>query len=185
MRIFISVSILFVFSISLSAQADRTNPCLPGCEGHVDGTLQQECTNEIMKSFFKENLIYPEAALEHSIEGFVAVEIRIDSTGQLLKTRVRKGPGYGCNEEAERLVQHFDQWIPGTEDGNPTNARFAVYVVFELPDTGIGSDEPKITSAPGKEEDQKYEIFSVVEYIPLFPAVKMKISMIERNAQMT
>ncbi len=61
--------------------------------------------NKAMDQFIKENLLYPEEALKNKVVGIVAVEIDIDVFGKVSSAKVKHGIGYGCDEEAIRLVQ--------------------------------------------------------------------------------
>ncbi|GAB1418288.1 hypothetical protein MASR2M12_10530 [Bacteroidales bacterium] len=54
--------------------------------------------------FIVANLRYPEAAQQARIEGAVIVEYEIDSDGQAHPLRILKSIGYGCDEEAMRVV---------------------------------------------------------------------------------
>jgi protein TonB len=56
------------------------------------------------KKFIAENLRYPEAALEAKVEGSVIVEYDISDDGVVINPHVLKGLGYGCDEEAVRLI---------------------------------------------------------------------------------
>jgi len=58
-----------------------------------------------MDEFIKKNLRYPEEAIENKVEGTVAVEIDIDVYGKVSAAKVKHGIGYGCDEEAVRLVR--------------------------------------------------------------------------------
>ncbi len=49
-------------------------------------------------------LVYPDSALKNGIEGKVYVLAIIDSIGNIQNARIIKGIGYGCDEEAIRLV---------------------------------------------------------------------------------
>jgi TonB family protein len=49
-------------------------------------------------------LVYPDSALKYGIEGKVYVLALIDSVGNVESARIIKGIGYGCDEEAIRLV---------------------------------------------------------------------------------
>jgi TonB family protein len=60
--------------------------------------------NEEFKKFVAENLRYPIAALEARVEGKVLVEYEIDDNGIVHNPRVLKSLGYGCDEEAVRVV---------------------------------------------------------------------------------
>ena len=61
--------------------------------------------NKAMDEFIKKNLRYPEEAIENKVEGTVAVEIDIDVYGKVSAAKVKHGIGYGCDEEAVRLVR--------------------------------------------------------------------------------
>lgn len=60
--------------------------------------------SKAFKEFITENLRYPEAALEARVTGYVVVEYDIHDNGTVSNPRVLKGIGYGCDEEALRLV---------------------------------------------------------------------------------
>lgn len=55
--------------------------------------------------FLYSNLRYPKEALTSKIEGVVYMEYDIDNKGTVVATRVLKGLGYGCDEEAARVVK--------------------------------------------------------------------------------
>jgi protein TonB len=57
-----------------------------------------------LDNFIRENLKYPEEALSNKIEGTVAVEYDVDVFGKVIASRIKHGIGYGCDEEALRLV---------------------------------------------------------------------------------
>ncbi len=60
--------------------------------------------SKAFKEFITENLRYPDAALEARVTGSVIVEYDIHDNGSVSSPRVLKGIGYGCDEEALRLV---------------------------------------------------------------------------------
>lgn len=60
---------------------------------------------EAFQRFVKENLRYPEEAISNSIEGIVQVWAEIKDTGEVNDASVEKSLGYGCDEEALRLVK--------------------------------------------------------------------------------
>lgn len=59
------------------------------------------------KEYVKENLVYPQEALNNKIEGIVYLNARIDDNGNVDEVAVEKGIGYGCDEEAARLVKNI------------------------------------------------------------------------------
>lgn len=56
------------------------------------------------KEYIKKNLVYPVAALENEIEGIVHLIAPIDDNGHVGDITVEKGIGFGCDEEAVRLI---------------------------------------------------------------------------------
>jgi TonB family C-terminal domain len=67
--------------------------------------------SKVFREFIAENLRYPETALEAKVEGSVIVEYDILDNGAVSNPRVLKGLGYGCDEEAIRVVNllHFEK----------------------------------------------------------------------------
>ena len=57
-----------------------------------------------MKRFIAKHLRYPKEALENKIEGFVAIRFSINHKGKVGGIKIISGLGYGCDEEAKRLV---------------------------------------------------------------------------------
>ncbi|HMM12304.1 MAG TPA: energy transducer TonB [Bacteroidales bacterium] len=55
-------------------------------------------------AFLAENLVYPEEALKHGVEGNVHIEYEVDDNGVVTRAKVLKGLGYGLDEEALRLI---------------------------------------------------------------------------------
>jgi len=62
------------------------------------------------KDYLENNLQYPEAAIANEIEGTVIVEVRISSFGEIVETKIKKSLGYGCDEEAIRLIRNGPKW---------------------------------------------------------------------------
>lgn len=57
-----------------------------------------------MSAFISASLNYPEEARAAGISGTVVVRLSIDHQGQVIKTEVLKGIGYGCDAEAQRVA---------------------------------------------------------------------------------
>lgn len=67
-----------------------------------------------MKAFIKENLKYPEKALKERIEGSVSLKFDINHKGKVTAAKVISSLGYGCDEEAQRIVKLLEFKIPKT-----------------------------------------------------------------------
>lgn len=61
--------------------------------------------NEAFREFIRTNLKYPKQALEQKIQGKVYVSYEVNDNGEVLTATVTKGIGYGCDEEALRIVK--------------------------------------------------------------------------------
>ncbi|MEM7368066.1 MAG: energy transducer TonB [Bacteroidota bacterium] len=82
--------------------------------------------------YFQRNNRYPTAARRSQIEGVVYVQFIVEKNGDLSNFKVVKGIGFGCDEEAIRLLDRMPKWIPGEH----RNTQVAVYqtlpVTFKL-----------------------------------------------------
>ena len=88
---------------------------------------------EELKQFLSLNLKYPNEALQNKIEGEVVVSFKIDSDGRISDINTLKGLGYGCDEEAVRVVKQMPQWLPAKKDGKKIAVIYNLPIVFELP----------------------------------------------------
>lgn len=61
-----------------------------------------------MRKFIAEQLKYPEEALKNKIEGEVHVRYAINHKGKVISCDIISGLGFGCDEEAARLVKLFE-----------------------------------------------------------------------------
>lgn len=59
------------------------------------------------KEYIKENLQYPEQALKQQVEGIVYLVAEINDNGEVEEVWIEKGLGYGCDEEAIRLIKNI------------------------------------------------------------------------------
>ncbi|MCX6272924.1 MAG: energy transducer TonB [Bacteroidetes bacterium] len=57
------------------------------------------------REFVANNLKYPPEALQNKIEGKVHVSFEVNDNGEVVEVEVTKGIGYGCDEEAMRVVR--------------------------------------------------------------------------------
>lgn len=60
-----------------------------------------------LDEFIKSNLRYPEEAIKNGVQGTVSVDYDVDVFGNVQKTKIKHGIGYGCDEEAMRLVKEL------------------------------------------------------------------------------
>jgi len=60
---------------------------------------------QALDQFIKAHLVYPEEAIVHKITGFVTVAYDLNYKGEVIKAEVKRSLGYGCDEEALRIVK--------------------------------------------------------------------------------
>lgn len=58
-----------------------------------------------LREFIDSNIKYPEEAVKHGISGTVALLFDVDKNGVVSNVKVKHGIGFGCDEEAVRLVK--------------------------------------------------------------------------------
>jgi TonB family protein len=86
------------------------------------------------KEYVKKNLVYPEKALEKKVEGVVHLNARIDDNGMVSEVAVEKGIGFGCDEEAQRLIKNV-QFGTVKNKGVRVKTRQRFRIEFKLPNT--------------------------------------------------
>lgn len=85
-----------------------------------------------MSTFLRNNMQYPPNAREKQIQGTVQVHFLVKPDGSLDKIRLVKGIGYGCDEEALRLIKSMPPWIPGYQNGKPIAVSAGLMIDFRL-----------------------------------------------------
>lgn len=86
-------------------------------------------TVELMK-FLRKNTHYPKEAKKNNIKGIVYASFVIDETGKVSNTRILRGLGYGCDEEALRIIGLMPKWIPAQTKGKPVKCEFNLPIRF-------------------------------------------------------
>ena len=85
-----------------------------------------------LKKFVGRNLRYTAPALKNRVEGNVLIKCVINADGRVTDPVVEKGIGYGCDEEALRVVRTLPAFIPGKQNGIPVAAYYIVPVRFAI-----------------------------------------------------
>ncbi len=100
--------------------------------------------NAAFQEFIRTNLRYPEEALRNRVEGPVKVAYDVDVFGKVIDAKVTHGIGYGCDEEALRLVRMMQF---------PKKKYQGMHVVFHMVITIHFRLNP--VSSPGKDASVK------------------------------
>ena len=87
---------------------------------------------EAMLKFLKDKISYPSIAQEAGITGTVFVSFVVSKTGEISNTRILRGIGQACDEEAIRVVNEMPRWIPGRQNGSAVPVIFQIPIKFQL-----------------------------------------------------
>ena len=88
---------------------------------------------ELLK-YMKENLQYPEEAIEKGIEGRVICQFTVKTDGSIDNIVVLKSIHKSLDEEAIRLIKNMPKWKPGRNyKGEVQDCKYTIPVTFKLP----------------------------------------------------
>lgn len=82
--------------------------------------------------YLTKNLRYPADARRANVAGRVFVQFVVTETGNIQQLRVLKGIGFGCDEEAVRVVSQMPKWNPGKQNGKPVAVQYNLPIQFLL-----------------------------------------------------
>ena len=85
-----------------------------------------------LRTFLGNNLKYPRAAVASGISGRVYVSFVVNTDGSLTDLQVIKGIGFGCDEEAVRVMQKMPHWRPGKQSGRAVRVKYNLPISFTL-----------------------------------------------------
>jgi TonB family protein len=124
------------------------------------------------------NIKYPLDAKKNKIEGRVYVKFVIEETGEIGDVKVLQGIGFGCDEEAARVVKNMPKWKPAMQNGYPVAIYYNMPIVFKWHKNVVDQDMLVIENEAAT-KDRK---FSIVSYprsknkSPQFKIGKKKIN---------
>jgi protein TonB len=87
---------------------------------------------DALARFLQKNLRYPTSAVNANVGGRVYMQFVVGQDGSITKIDVLKGIGFGCDEEAQRVVKLMPRWSPGKQSGRPVAVRYTLPISFVL-----------------------------------------------------
>jgi TonB family protein len=102
--------------------------------------------NTEMFKFLGRKIKYPTRASNADVHGRVFVSFVVTAEGNVKDVTVLKGIGYGCDEEAARVVSSFPKWTPGKQNGKAVSVKFTVPIMFQLAEAGEDTSTDKETT---------------------------------------
>ena len=88
--------------------------------------------SEAMRKFIGSNLRYPDEALERQIEGTVYLSYTVNNDAEIEDIKVIKGIGFGCDEEAIRVISLLKYGVPHNR-GMRVRSTMKTRINFQLP----------------------------------------------------
>lgn len=82
--------------------------------------------------YVADNLKYPREAQRMDVEGRVYVQFVVNKDGALTDIEVLRGIGYGCDEEAVRVLKNAPKWKPGKQRGKAVRVKMSLPIRFAL-----------------------------------------------------
>ena len=88
--------------------------------------------SQAMREFIGSNLKYPDEALEKQIEGVVYLSYLVDNDAKIEDIKIIKGLGFGCDEEAIRVISLLKYGAPKNR-GMRVRSTMKTKIHFRLP----------------------------------------------------
>lgn len=105
-------------------------------EGEIFTVVEQQPEFEggmkALMAYLGDNIRYPREAQKANAQGRVFVSFIVTQKGDIADVNILKGIGYGCDEEAIRVVSRMPNWKPGSQSGIPVNVKYNLPIMFQL-----------------------------------------------------
>ena len=92
--------------------------------------------DKAMSKYLKDNLKYPQDAVDKGVEGTVFIEFVVAKNGKVREVVVADAVGedvdQSLKDEAARVVAAMPAWVPGRQHGKAVDANFSIPITFEL-----------------------------------------------------
>lgn len=85
-----------------------------------------------MYKFLRRQMSYPRLARQKNVQGKVYLQFVVEADGKITNIKVLRGIGYGCDEEAKRVIGDMPNWIPGEQGGQKVPVYYTTRVIFQL-----------------------------------------------------
>ena len=98
----------------------------------VDQQAEYPGGMEEFGKYLAKNIKYPAAAQRANIQGKVYTEFIVNADGTASDFKTLKGIGFGCDEEAMRVIKSVPRWNSGRHKDEVVRSRFVVPINFQL-----------------------------------------------------
>jgi len=127
------------FPDSIFTDAERM-PYFPGCTAYaVNSKERKACSDEAVKTYIFNHIIYPQAAKDANIEGAVYVRFLVDEMGYVQQPKLLKDIGGGCGEAAMAMLTTMPQWEPAFHKGHRVKVALDLPIHFYFKENGVNT----------------------------------------------
>jgi periplasmic protein TonB len=84
-----------------------------------------------LAAFIRNNIVFPEDAIHMGVNGAVYVQFVVNEDGNISNVNITKKVGYGCDEEAARVVAKMPAWEPGKMGKKPVKVLYNIPIKFK------------------------------------------------------
>lgn len=138
MRIIFTVFLMCLFFSQIPQTVSSTGPINYGPNVRLDTTIypfppilaEFPGGGAAMNRFIYSHMEYPDSAKRAGIEGKVILQFKVDTLGIITNINVLRGIGFGCDEEAKRIVSLMPRWKPGQKDKQSVISLYHLPIVF-------------------------------------------------------
>ncbi len=89
--------------------------------------------SEALQKYLEEHIRYPAEAKKAGVTGRVFASFIVRKDGQITNVSLLKGLGFGCDEEAVRVIEAMPRWTPGSQSGAVLNVKYNLAISFGVP----------------------------------------------------
>jgi TonB family protein len=94
-------------------------------------------------SYIGRNMRYPAPARRANVQGKIFVQFVVGEDGDIRSPKIIKGLGFGCDEEALRVVLSMPKWTPGKQNGKAVAVQYNLPIAFVLDKSEIFVKNPE------------------------------------------
>lgn len=125
-KLFLIMLLAFV-SVNAYSQSDDADNYVYNM---VDQSAKfQDGYNSIIK-FVQENIKFPAEAQENNVHGRLMVSVIVEKDGSLSDIKIKKGLGYGLDEEIVRIIKMMPKWQPAQHKGKAVRQSQTIMIPF-------------------------------------------------------
>ena len=125
-KLFLIMLLAFV-SVNAYSQSDDADNYVYNM---VDQSAKfQDGYNSIIK-FVQENIKFPAEAQENNVHGKLMVSVVVEKDGSLSDIKIKKGLGYGLDEEIVRIIKMMPKWQPAQHKGKTVRQSQTIVIPF-------------------------------------------------------